>query len=165
MRLTEKYKGLVERHYTMNPKTEVLVPNAADLQNGMVVLVAGVMYRHEILSKTTNDYPQHVVNSLLVWNRWCTVKNVKVTGERVSFTGVYEDGREVPRVCGRGMAWLVKTGAVMDNPVAIAEEKRKKIFELVHSMEYYHAVGESPEIDEKANDITDKIMKILNEET
>jgi hypothetical protein len=160
VRLTERYKGLVERHYTMNPKTEVLMPNAGDMRNGMVVLVAGVMYRFEILGKTTDDYPRHVQNSLLIWNRWCTVKDVKVNGERVSFTGVYEDGREVPRVCRKDMAWLVKTDAVMDNPAVIASERRRKIHTAVLDALKAQRDGNDAII-KLADEASDEIMKLL----
>ena len=132
MNLIDKYPGLVHRHYSMDKTFERLEPNATKLEDGMIVLVAAVIHRCEVLDKTEKDFPNYL--SFLTTNRWCTVKDFKVydipTGKRVSFTGVYQDGREIPRICTPDTAWLVKKVG-FNNPSVIANRTRQTIEEIV----------------------------------
>lgn len=162
MKLIQKYPGLVERHYTMNPKTEVLLPNSVGLENGMVILIAGVVYRFEIQGKTDLDYGEMSTPLVLERNRWCTVKNVASYDNTVTFIGVYEDGSEVRRIVRKDTAWLVKIGPVVDTTV---EDKREKIFDLVReAMFQAESAGymrDTRDLPSFAEETTDKIMKLI----
>jgi hypothetical protein len=132
MSLIDKYPGLVHRHYSMDKDFERLEPDATKLENGMIVLVAAVIHRCDVLDKTEKDFPN--TPSFLQTNRWCTVKDFQVydspSGKRVSFTGVYRDGREFVRICRPDTAWLVKK-VTFDNPAVIANRTRQTIEEIV----------------------------------
>jgi hypothetical protein len=124
MRLIHKYPGLVERFYTMNPKTEFLMPNGADMEEGMVVLLAANVLKWEIERKQEKDFVDF--NSVLMTNRWCRATKVSSDGFSVSFTGVYPDGMEVKRAYPKDVAWLVRKDLKLESDERAAEERRER---------------------------------------
>jgi hypothetical protein len=127
MRLIHKYPGLVDRFYTMNPTTEFLMPNGADMEEGMVVLLAANVLKWEVEGKQEKDFIDF--NSVLTANRWCRATRVSSDGYSVKFTGVYPDGKEVKRAYPKDVAWLVRKDLELETDERDTEENREKVLE------------------------------------
>jgi len=133
--LMKLHPDLVDSTYTMNPELEVLAPNGADLEDGMVVLIAPVLRRFNVLDMATDDTAK--IKMALTANRWCTVENIEVIRGRISFIGVYKDGSTAKRVYATNVAWLVKRypqeWRLSPSPEAplTMEQKRNAVIDLV----------------------------------
>lgn len=130
------HPDLIDRSYTMNEKLEYLTTRGGmELDDGMVVLVAPVVRRYNVLDMTTDDGP--LIKMALTANRWCTVENLEVAQGRVGFTGVYKDGTTAKRVYPSNVAWLIKRypddWRESPNPKVpmSMEEKRNTVIDLV----------------------------------
>lgn len=99
--------NLVDRHYSMNSETEVLVPNGGDLENGMMILLAASVNRCDL--KSMDKLNAAGVAEAHVTNRWCSISQVSVSDGWVSFLARYEDGVKKQRRYPTSTAWLVKT--------------------------------------------------------
>lgn len=106
---------IVDRDYVMNPETEKQIDSGAELQDGMVVLIASRSARWLLEGSEPSD-----MADILETNRWCTVSNVQVrtgsgidmrTGDpkkMVGFTAIYEDGATIERWYHVSNPWYVK---------------------------------------------------------
>jgi hypothetical protein len=104
------------KFYTMDPQTEILIPDGEFLRDGMKVLVESSTPRVDV-SKPMRDWE---MERALENNQWCTVSYVKVDhyNNVVHFVGTYEDGTQKKRSYAISYAWLVKKDSVdlSENP-------------------------------------------------
>jgi hypothetical protein len=127
-KLIDRYPGLIERHYNLKPSLEYLLPDPAGLENGMTVVLAAVANRYELQGKTESDFGRDF-RTVLITNRWCTVKNVQTNKHgAITFIGIYPDGQEVQRICTRDTGWLVKKDKSIDvtDMFTIIQNKRRE---------------------------------------
>jgi hypothetical protein len=128
-------KNLVPKYYTMDQKTEDLVPNGKHLANGMKVLIANPDFRErpeELGNESRRTPSDWLKDKILMRNRWCTVTHVEIASHTntVQFVGVYDDGTKRQWVMGVGHAWLVKKDSIPD-PV-LAEEKEAERYNSIY---------------------------------
>lgn len=104
------FQTVVDRYYTMDPKTETIMFQS-ELQNGMVVLLADPTSRAANLSTLEGLQTSFFRYDRDVRNRWCTVSRLSDNKER--FIGIYYDGIEYPitRV-DKLTPWLVKRDSI-----------------------------------------------------
>jgi hypothetical protein len=102
----------VDKFYEMNPETEELFPSGAYLKDGMVVLLSNFEMRvltTDWLSTSQYDRAKEV-------NRWCKVRDIRITSGLVAFVGEYEDGTMRLRQHPVGLGWLVKHDSMLTIP-------------------------------------------------
>lgn len=131
------YPDFVDRDYVMDPKTEDLLSSGTKLQNGMRVLVQGVLG----LEDTRRPLEGYQLKNARENNRWCTVTELEIqerwddgydydysdgfyslhTPRRrerrkldplVTFVGVYDDGTKAKRSFSAHFSWLVKKDSI-----------------------------------------------------
>lgn len=142
LNLLNIHPGLVDRTYGMRPDREKLI-GSGDLENGMTVLIAADIHRYSLLDLTDRDIA--LVPSILISNRWCTVRKLMRRRGMVRFVGEYQDGSTHPRIYDLQDQWLVKKHSVelfdsllndiVSNKTKKAlNEKREKVAKLVEEL-------------------------------
>jgi hypothetical protein len=136
----------VDRYYRMNPEEDDLLPNGEALRNGMSVLIEDFRQREEIVPGIRGAH----LDSALRNSRWCTVANLNVDGENISFIGIYDDGTKMQRLAPAYLAWIVKKETI---PV-------HENFPMVREM-VWEAMQLQPEVD-TADEIAREICQLFN---
>lgn len=127
--LFDVYPGLVDRYYSMNPLTEMLV-GGGDLEEGMTVLLAAAVNRWNVSDMTLAD--KKMIPYALTANRWCKVKDPVVKDGMISFTGLYRDGEERIRRLNICHHWLVKRSSLSPGEEGQSNDsKRDEVTKLV----------------------------------
>lgn len=165
------HPGLVDKFYTMNPKTEILLQNGGELKNDMTVLLAGVINRWNVSDMTEADIG-HVPMALLT-NRWCKVTELVIRPDKVMFVGVYQDGATSRRMYYRDRSWLVKrTSEFAPSPIEVGRNKvydrfkREKIIKFVQdAMDEQHSatVLGSMQMEREMLDVAEKTADLIME--
>jgi hypothetical protein len=103
-------KEFVSKFYRMDPEVDKIVLDGTGLKVGMVVLIESSNLRAK-LEDTKDDW---AFDRALEMNRWCTVSNIKIRGNTVTFVGKYEDGTMRVRRIPLDQSWLVKINSITD---------------------------------------------------
>lgn len=106
----EAYKGIIEKYYEMDPKTETLLFDGDALQDGMTVLIDSGCRQDLDEIESHHDY-----HNARVQNRWCTVSNLIQKGDLLTFIGTYEDGVMEKRIINSSFSWLVKLNTIPES--------------------------------------------------
>jgi hypothetical protein len=152
--------GFVDKYYVMDPMSEELLFDGTALQEGMRVLIERTESREEITERMA---PGKLDNAR--WNnRWCTIKQIDIRGENVSFLAVYDDHTVKKRVHNVHFPWLVKIDSLPDPK----REKHDAIYRLVYqglqyesSLAYTEEATPGDNITKRAGNVTDKILELL----
>lgn len=117
---TPNVRNCVRKYYTLDNKTEDILPNGRHLADGMVVMIEDPDCRErpeEVGKEVRGTDTDWLLNRVLLNNRWCTVSHAEIIngGETVQFVGIYEDGTKRSRSMGINKAWLVKIDTIRDS--------------------------------------------------
>jgi hypothetical protein len=106
------------RRFSMNPETEDII-RGSDLENGMVVLVES----RDLRLPTSNerlDNREDILPQIVDVDRWCRITNLcqdDWPNGKVSFVGVYSDGKKAFREYQAKTAWFVKLDSMPEAEV------------------------------------------------
>lgn len=101
-------KQFVSGYYTMNPDLDDLLFDGNELREGMEVLIEDANERMGI-HEHIMEQSYHMA---LMRNRWCTVTNLVLEKEYVSFIGAYSDGMKIKWRMPIHLAWLVRKTSI-----------------------------------------------------
>lgn len=109
----------VKQYYMMDPAVEDLLPSGDMLEEGMVVIVEDETFRATEYAISIGS--EQYLHTALQYNRWCTVSQIATVGDRIWFTGTFEDGTKRRFSHSINDAWIVKKDSIPEHPDAETE--------------------------------------------
>lgn len=159
-----KNHPFVPKFYQMDPRTEELIPDGRILSDGMVILLADPNHRGRPEKMSAADWE---LDRVMERNRWCTISNVSIRGNLLTFVATYEDGTKRKRSESTDTPWLVHKDSI-EHSIDRASERFKKICDLVDNAMLGAVaikesdVGDGAKIFEKASMVEGTARQIID---
>lgn len=105
--------GFVQKYYLMNPDTEEILFDGAELRDGMKVLIEDPQLRETITDRLGED-PEAFARAMQM-NRWCTVSDFTSDFPNIEFIATYEDETQRKMTVDSKKAWIVKMSSIPED--------------------------------------------------
>lgn len=105
--------GFVQKYYLMNPDTEEILFDGAELRDGMKVLIEDPQLRETITDRLGED-PAAFAHAMQM-NRWCTVSDFTSDFPNIEFIATYEDETQRKMTVDSKKAWIVKMASIPED--------------------------------------------------